>query len=163
MRRQVSIFLLSLLISSICVSLGAFAAEGDIRYDAGFEEWDIVAMERLFVEGADVDSAVLQRGQTDSAVGGFVVGVTGGPVPVFSLESPPVHESIDTNVQMSVFFSMILQTNSGPTSCTRQTFTDSSTSLFYTVRVAGQEVYQEEVTETINKVTQNDAMNFSGA
>ncbi|MDA0715583.1 MAG: hypothetical protein O3A74_03365 [archaeon] len=163
MRREVSIFLLSLLISSVFISLSAFAAEGDIRYDAGFEEWDIVAMERLFVEGDDVDSAVLQRGQTDSAVGGFVVSVTGGPVPVFSLESPPVYESIDTNVQMSVFFSMILQTNSGPTSCTRQTFTDSSTSLFYTVRVAGQEVYQEEVTETIDKVTQNDAMNFSGA
>ena len=163
MRREVSIFLLSLLFTSMFISIGVFAAEGDVRYDAGFEEWDIVALERLFVEGDDVDSAVLQRGQTDSAVGGFVVGVTGGPVPVFSLESPPVFESINTDVQMSVFFSMILQANTGPTSCTRLTLTDSSTSLYYTVRIAGQEVYQEEVTQTINKVAQNDAMNFSGA
>lgn len=57
---------------------------------------------------------------------------------------------------------MILQANTGPTSCTRQTFTDSSTTLYYTVRIGGQEVYQDEVTQTINKVAQNDAMNFSG-
>jgi len=163
MRRKVSIFLLFVLISSVMLSFSAIGAEGDITYDAGFEEWDINPVERLFVEGDDVESAVLQRGQTDSAVGGFVVGVTGGPVPVFTLDSPPVFESIEADVQMSVFFSMILQANTGPTSCTRQTFTDSSTTLFYTVRIGGQEVYQDEVTQTINKVAQNDAMNFSGA
>ena len=46
-------------------------------------------LERLFVEGGDVEEAVLQREQTDSAVGGFTVGPTNGPVPVFTLQSPP--------------------------------------------------------------------------
>lgn len=104
MRRKVSIFLLFVLLSSISLSFSAIGAEGDVTYDAGFEEWDIAPLERLFVEGEDAETAVLQRGQPDSAVGGFVVGVTGGPVPVFTLDSPPVFESIEADVQMSVFF-----------------------------------------------------------
>ena len=119
-------------------------------------------MERLFVEGSDVEEAVLQRGQTDSAVGGFTVGLTNGPVPVFTLESPPVEQAIDAEVLMSVYFSAIIEGGGGPQSCTRQTILDSSTTLYYSVSVDGNEIYSSEITQTLDTTAENQAMNFSG-
>ena len=73
----------------LCVGLsGMVSANTDSTYEPGFVEWNISPLERLFVEGSDVEEAVLQREQTDSAVGGFTVGPTNGPVPVFTLQSP---------------------------------------------------------------------------
>ena len=86
-------------------------------YEPGFVEWTINPNERLFVEGDGVEDAVLQRGQTDSAVGGFTVGVTNGPVPVFTLQSPPVEQPVEAQVFMSVYFSVILEGGGGPQSC----------------------------------------------
>ena len=89
----------------LCVGVSSVvSANQDLTYEPGYVEWDILPMERLFVEGSDVEEAVLQRGQTDSAVGGFTVGLTNGPVPVFTLESPPVEQAIDAEVLMSVYF-----------------------------------------------------------
>ena len=141
---------------------GAVTANSSPTYEPGFVEWNILPHERLYVEGADVEEAVLQRGQTDSAVGGFTVGLTNGPVPVFTLQSPPVEQPIDTNVLMSVYFSAILQGGAGPQTCTRQTWTDSTTTLFYSVSVGGSEIYSTSVTQEIDTSAENDAMNFSG-
>jgi hypothetical protein len=141
---------------------GAVTANSSPTYEPGFVEWNILPHERLYVEGADVEEAVLQRGQTDSAVGGFTVGVTNGPVPVFTLQSPPVEQPIETNVLMSVYFSAILQGGAGPQTCTRQTWTDSTTTLFYSVSVGGSEIYSTSVTQEIDTSAENDAMNFSG-
>ena len=105
---------------------------------------------------------MLQRGQTDSAIGGFNVGVTNGPVPIFTLQSPPVEQPIEAQVFMSVYFSAIIEGGGGPQSCTRQTFTDSSTSLYYSVIVNGSELYSAEVTQTLDTSAEADAMNFSG-
>ena len=165
MRRRVSISLLVLLLCSSLIGYSSLAAEGDVIYEPGFEEWSILSTERLFVEGENVETATLQRNQPDSAVGGFVTGVTGGPVPVFTLQSPPVVEPVQAEVEMAVFFSMILQANSGPTSCTRagMNFVDSSTTLYYSVSIGSEQVYADEVTNVIDKTTQNDAMNFSGS
>ena len=59
----------------LCVGVSSMvSANQDLTYEPGYVEWDILPMERLFVEGSDVEEAVLQRGQTDSAVGGFTVG-----------------------------------------------------------------------------------------
>ena len=69
--------------------------------------------ERLFVEGLDVEEAVLQRGQTDSAIGGYNVGVTNGPVPIFTLQSPPVEQPIEAQVFMSVYFSAVIEGGGG--------------------------------------------------
>ena len=46
----------------------AVQANQDMTYEPGFVEWSIIPHERLYVEGADVEEAVLQRGQTDSAL-----------------------------------------------------------------------------------------------
>ena len=154
-------------IGTLCLLLlvgasGMVQANENLTYEPGFVEWSILPHERLFVEGLDVEEAVLQRGQTDSAIGGFNVGVTNGPVPIFTLQSPPVEQPIEAQVFMSVYFSAIIEGGGGPQSCTRQTFTDSSTSLYYSVMVNGSELYSAEVTQTLDTSAEADAMNFSG-
>ena len=131
----------------LCMGLsGMVSANSSPTYEPGFVEWTISPHERLFVEGDDVENAVLQRGQTDSAVGGFTVGVTTEPVQVFTLQSPPVEQSIEAEVFMSVYFSVILEGGGGPQTCTRQTLLDSSTTLFYSVSVGSNELYSTSVT-----------------
>ena len=149
---------------SIVLLMGAsdlVMANTDTTYEPGFVEWSITPHERLYVEGANVEEAVLQRGQTDSAVGGFTVGVTNGPVPVFTLQSPPVEQPVEAEVFMSVYFSAILQGGGGPQTCTRQPV-ESSTTLTYSVSVGGSEIYSTSVTQTIDTTTENNGMNFSG-
>ena len=49
-----------------CMTLGGFAsAVEDPVYEPGYIDWEINPNERLFVEGLDVEEAVLQRGRTD--------------------------------------------------------------------------------------------------
>ncbi|MEC8766764.1 MAG: hypothetical protein VXX16_04450 [Candidatus Thermoplasmatota archaeon] len=151
------------LILLLCVGASAMvSANTDSTYEPGFIEWEINPLERLFVEGSDVEEAVLQRGQTDSAVGGFTVGLTNGPVPVFTLQSPPVEQPVEAQVFMSVYFSAIIEGGGGPQSCTRQTWTDSSTTLIYSVSDGTGEIYSTEVTQTLDTSAEGDAMNFSG-
>jgi hypothetical protein len=141
----------------------AVTANTSPTYEPGFVEWNITPHERLYVEGSDVEEAVLQRGQTDSAVGGFTTGVTpNGPVPVFTLQSPPVEQPVQADVLMSVYFSAILEGGGGPQTCTRQTLVDSSTTLSYAVSVGGSEIYTASVNQVIDTTAENDAMNFSG-
>ena len=151
------------LILLLCVGVSDMvSANTDSTYEPGFIEWEINPLERLFVEGSDVEEAVLQREQTDSAVGGFTVGLTNGPVPVFTLQSPPVEQPVEAQVFMSVYFSAIIEGGGGPQSCTRQTWTDSSTTLIYSVSDGKGEVYSTEVTQTLDTSAEGDAMNFSG-
>ncbi|MEL0182844.1 MAG: hypothetical protein VW872_07195, partial [Candidatus Poseidoniales archaeon] len=147
----------------LCVGLsGMVSANTDSTYEPGFVEWNITPLERLFVEGSDVEDAVLQRGQTDSAVGGFTVGPTNGPVPVFTLQSPPVEQPVEAQVFMSVYFSAIIEGGGGPQSCTRQPLGDPSTTLIYSVSDDTGEIYSTEVTQTLDTSAEGDAMNFSG-
>ena len=160
-KRLAAMALLALL---ACVTLGGYAsAARDTVYEPGFIEWEIDEMERLFVEGLDADEAVLQRGRTDNAVGGFSVNANAGPVPVFTISSPPILHPINATVNMSVFFSAYIET--GPLShesCTRQTLVDSSTTLTYSVDAGGAPIYDASVTQTVDTAISNAAMNFSG-
>ena len=137
-------------------------ANNDEVFEPGYVEWEINSHERLYVEGANTEDAVLQRGQTDSAVGGFTVGVTPNPVPVFTVQSPPVEEAVNASVMMGVYFSVILDGGVGPRTCTNQVFVEKSTTLYYSVSVGGSEIYTDEVSQVVDKVAENDAMNFSG-
>ena len=137
-------------------------ANQDATYEPGFVEWSIIPHERLYVEGLDVEETVLQREQTDSAVGGFTVGPTNGPVPVFTLQSPPVEQPVDAQVFMGVYFSAIIEGGGGPQTCTRQTWADSSTTLYYSVSDGNGSIYTAEVTQTLDTSAEGDAMNFSG-
>jgi len=137
-------------------------ANQDATYEPGFVEWSIIPHERLYVEGLDVEETVLQREQTDSAVGGFTVGPTNGPVPVFTLQSPPVEQPVEAQVFMGVYFSAIIEGGGGPQTCTRQTWADSSTTLYYSVNDGNGTIYTAEVTQTLDTSAEGDAMNFSG-
>ena len=137
-------------------------ANQDATYEPGFVEWSIIPHERLYVEGLDVEETVLQREQTDSAVGGFTVGPTNGPVPVFTLQSPPVQQPVEAQVFMGVYFSAIIEGGGGPQTCTRQTWADSSTTLYYSVNDGNGTIYTAEVTQTLDTSAEGDAMNFSG-
>lgn len=162
MRRQV--WAMGIVALLFCLSMVGFAtAQADEVYEPGFVEWEIVPHERLFVEGFGIEDAVLQRGQTDSAVGGYTTGATNGVVQIFSLTSPPVNEPIETNVMMSVYLSATLDGGVGPQTCTRaNSFGGASTTLIYSVNIGGSEVYTSSVEQIIDKVGENDAMNFSG-
>ncbi|MAJ02286.1 MAG: hypothetical protein CMA10_07780 [Euryarchaeota archaeon] len=144
--------------------VNSVVANDDEVFQPGFVEWEINSHERLYVEGANPDEAVLQRGQTDSAVGGFSTGVTTDPIPVFTVQSPPVEEAIQADVMMGVYFSVILDGGGGPQACTRQLPLpgDESTTLFYSVSANGSEIYSDEISQVVDKVAENDAMNFSG-
>ena len=148
-----------------CMTLGGYAsAIEDPVYEPGYIDWEINPMERLFVEGLDVEEAVLQRGRTDNAVGGFSFNAGAGPVPVFSISSPPIQQPINATVNMSVFFSAYIET--GPLShesCTRQPIaTDPTTILTYSVDAGGVPIYDAVVTQTVDTAISNAAMNFSG-
>ena len=162
-KRLAAMALLALL---ACVTLGGYAsAARDTVYEPGFIEWEIDEMERLFVEGLDAEEAVLQRGRTDNAVGGFSVNANAGPVPVFTISSPPILHPINATVNMSVFFSAYIET--GPLShesCTRQpgNFVDTTTTLTYSVDAGGVPVYDAVVTQIVDTAISNAAMNFSG-
>ena len=143
----------ALAVGTLCLLLMVTAstvaqANQDMTYDPGFTEWSIIPHERLYVEGADVEEAVLQRGQTDSAIGGLTVGVTNGPVPVFTLQSPPVEQPIEAQVFMSAHFppsSRAVALSHAPA----VTWADSSTTLYYSVGV-GKELYSAEDHEILD-------------
>ena len=73
-QRSLAFVLLALLIG--VMATGAVEAIEDETYEPGFVEWDIKPMERLFVEGLNVEEAVLQRGRTDNAVGSHPVNLS---------------------------------------------------------------------------------------
>jgi hypothetical protein len=160
-KRLAAVALLGLL---VCVTLGGYAsAIEDPVYAPGYVDWQMDQTERLFVEGLEAEEAVLQRGRTDNAVGGFSVNANAGPVSVFTISSPPIQYPINATVNMSVFFSAYIET--GPLShesCTRQTLIDSSTTLTYSVDAGGVPVYDATVTQTVDTAISNAAMNFSG-
>lgn len=160
-KRLAAVALLGLL---ACVTLGGYAsAIEDPVYAPGYVDWQMDQTERLFVEGLEAEEAVLQRGRTDNAVGGFSVNANAGPVSVFTISSPPIQYPINATVNMSVFFSAYIET--GPLShesCTRQTLIDSSTTLTYSVDAGGVPVYDATVTQTVDTAISNAAMNFSG-
>ena len=161
-KRLAAMALLALL---ACMTLGGFAsAAEDPVYNPGYIDWEIDPMERLFVEGLDSEEAVLQRGRTDNAVGGFSFNAGAGPTPVFTISSPPIQQPINATVNMSVFFSVFIET--GPLShesCTRQpAIIDRTTTLTYSVDAGGVPIYDAVVTQTVDTAISNAAMNFSG-
>ena len=73
-----------------------------------------------------------------------------------------MEQPVEAQVFMSVYFSAIIEGGGGPQSCTRQTWTDSSTTLIYSVSDGTGEIYSTEVTQTLDTSAEGDAMNFSG-
>lgn len=159
-QRSLALVLLALLIG--VTATGAVEAIEDETYEPGFVEWDVNPMERLFVEGLDIEEAVLQRERTDNAVGSHPVTNGQGTVQVFTISSEPLQNPINATVNMSVFMSAYIDGLGGPQYCERQTLVDSSFTMIYSVDAGGAPVYDSVVTQVVNSATSNSAMNFSG-
>ena len=163
--RKVSIALLILLCGVI---FSSSVSANDDSYEPGFVEWTINPVEQLFVEGLSPEDAVLQRARPDNSPGGISID-TGFSGQILSLNSEPIETSFSQSVKMSVFFSVYLDQNSGPQTCTRQQSgtalipgSDATTTLVYSVDVGGVPVYDAVVTNVVDKISSNEAMNFSG-
>ncbi len=159
-QRSLAFLLLALLIGVIAT--GAVEAIEDETYEPGFVEWDIKPMERLFVEGLNVEEAVLQRGRTDNAVGSHPVNYGAGIVPIFTISSEPLQNPINATVNMTVFMSAYIDGVGGPQFCERQWGVDKSFTMIYSVDAGGVPVYDSVVTQVVDTATSNSAMNFSG-
>ena len=159
-QRSITFVLLALLFG--VMATGAVEAIEDETYEPGFVEWDLNPMERLFVEGLNVEEAVLQRGRTDNAVGSHPVNYGAGTVPIFTISSEPLQNPINATVNMTVFMSAYIDGVGGPQFCERQWGVDKSFTLIYSVDAGGVPVYDSVVTQVVDTATSNSAMNFSG-
>jgi len=159
-QRSLAFVLLALLVG--VMATGAVEAIEDETYEPGFVEWDINPMERLFVEGLNVEEAVLQRGRTDNAVGSHPVNYGAGTVPIFSISSEPLQQPINATVNMTVFMSAYIDGLGGPQYCERVPVGEKSFTMIYSVDAGGVPVYDSVVTQVVNSATSNSAMNFSG-
>ena len=159
-QRSLAFVLIALLIGVIAT--GAVEAIEDETYEPGFVEWDIKPMERLFVEGLNIEEAVLQRGRTDNAVGSHPVNYGAGIVPIFTISSEPLQNPINATVNMTVFMSAYIDGVGGPQFCERQWGVDKSFTMIYSVDAGGVPVYDSVVTQVVDTATSNSAMNFSG-
>ena len=159
-QRSLAFVLLALLLG--VAATGAVNAAEDPEYEPGFIEWDIKPVERLFVEGLDAEEAVLQRQRTDNAVGSQAVNTFDGMNQIFSISSAPLQNPVNASVNMTVFMSAYIDGVGGPQVCERQTWTDSSFTMVYSVDAGGIPVYDSVVTQVVNTDTSNSAMNFSG-
>lgn len=159
-QRSLAFVLLALLVG--VMATGAVEAIEDETYEPGFVEWDINPMERLFIEGLDVEEAVLQRGRTDNAVGSHPVNYGGGITPIFTISSEPLQNPINTTVNMTVFMSAYIDGLGGPQYCERVPVGEKSFTMIYSVDAGGVPVYDSIVTQVVNSATSNSAMNFSG-
>ena len=135
----------------------------DPVYEAGYVDWEINPTERLYVEGMDETDAVLQRQKSDNAPGGISIN-SGFSGQILNLNSEPIQNGFSSTVNMSVFFSVYLDQGAGPQTCVReeQFNLDGTTTLIYSVDAGGVPVYDSVITQVVDKVNSNEAMNFSG-
>ena len=152
-QRKLVLVMLALLLG--VMASGAVKAANDPVYEPGFVEWNIEPLERLFVEGLDAEEAVLQRQRTDNAVGSQAVNTFSGMSQIFSVSSPPLQNPINATVNMTVFMSAYIDGVGGPQYCERQTFTDSSFTMVYSVDAGGVPVYDSVVNQVVNTDTSN--------
>ena len=160
-QRSLALVLLALLLG-VTATVAVDAAQETI-YEPGFVEWDVVPFERLFVEGLNVEEAVLQRHRTDNAVGSQPVNFGSGQTPIFTISSEPLQNPINATVNMTVFLSAYIDGLGGSQLCTRQPpIVDKSFTLIYSVDAGGVPVYDSVVTQVVDTANSNSAMNFSG-
>ena len=152
--------------------LGLSTVKGieNVSYEAGYVEWEMDMEQRLYVEGDDAESSVLQRARPDATVAFADVDPNTGLVPIFTVTSEPIVHSMRGTINMSTYFSAYLVPQVGAISATQckqsasipPTVGDDTTTLVMSVSISGTQVYEDSVTETIDTITSNAPVNFSG-
>ena len=141
----------------------------NVSYEAGYVEWEMDFEQRLYVEGEDAETSVLQRERPDATLAFADIAPNTGLVPIFTLTSEPIVNSMMGTINMTTYFSAYLVPLAGfaqPTQCVNPSFPltpgDDSTTLVMTVGISGQQVYETTVTHTLDTIASNDPQNFSG-
>jgi len=141
----------------------------NVSYEAGYVEWEMDFEQRLYVEGEDAETSVLQRERPDATLAFFDVAPNSGLVPIFSLTSEPIVNSMKGTINMSTYFSAYLVPQAGfaqPTQCVNPSYPltpgDDSTTLLMSVSISGSQVYESSITHTLDTIASNDPQNFSG-
>ena len=167
-RHVIAVLLMALFFSG----LGLSTVKGieNVSYEAGYVEWEMDMEQRLYVEGDDAESSVLQRARPDATVAFADVDPNTGLVPIFTVTSEPIVNSMRGTINMSTYFSAYLVPQVGAISATQckqaisipPTSGDDTTTLVMSVSISGTQVYEDSVTETIDTITSNAPVNFSG-
>ena len=166
--RFIAFGLLALFISSLAI--GAQGALENVTYEEGYIDWEMDIEQRLYVEGENAETSVLQRARPDATLGFTDVNPGGGPVEIFQLTSPPLTNPMKGTINMSTYFSAYIVPIAGainPQWCTSNIVTsppgdDDATTLTMSVSISGTQVYETTVVEEIGKIASNDPQNFSG-
>jgi hypothetical protein len=166
--RLIAFGLLALFVSSLAI--GAQGALENVTYEEGYIDWEMDIEQRLYVEGENAETSVLQRARPDATLGFTDVNPGGGPVEIFQLTSPPLTNPMKGTINMSTYFSAYIVPIAGainPQWCTSNIVTsppgdDDATTLTMSVSISGTQVYETTVTEEIGKIASNDPQNFSG-
>ena len=166
--RFIAFGLLALFVSSLAI--GAQGALENVTYEEGYIDWEMDIEQRLYVEGENAETSVLQRARPDATLGFTDVNPGGGPVEIFQLTSPPLANPMKGTINMSTYFSAYIVPIAAaisPQWCTSNIVTsppgdDDTTALTMSVSISGTQVYETTVTEEIGKIASNDPQNFSG-
>ena len=166
-RHVFAVLLMALFFSGI--ALTSVQGVENVTYDVGYVEWEMDMEQRLYVEGEDAESSVLQRERPDATLAFADVSPNTGLVPIFSLTSEPIVNTMRGTINMSAYFSAYLVSQAGffqSTQCTSPanplTPGDDFTTLVMTVSISGNQVYESVVTHTLDAIASNNPQNFSG-
>ena len=166
-RHVFAVLLMALFFSG--VALTSVQGVENVTYDAGYVEWEMDIEQRLYVEGDDAETSVLQRDRPDATVAFADIPPNSGLIPIFSLTSEPLINSMKGTINMSTYFSAYLVPQAAfaqPTQCVNPSFPftpgEDSTTLVMTVSINGSLVYESTITHTLETIAANDPENFSG-
>ncbi len=167
-RHVFAVLLMALFFSG--VALTSVQGVENVTYDVGYVEWEMDVEQRLYVEGEDAETSVLQRDRPDATLAFADVDPNTGLVPIFSLTSEPIVNSMRGTINMSTYFSAYLVPQVGAIQSTQcrqplsipPTVGDDSTTLVMSVSISGTQVYESTVTEILDTIASNEPVNFSG-
>jgi len=164
-RHVIAVLLMALFFSGI--ALTTVKGLNNVSYDAGYIDWEMDLEQRLYVEGEDAETSVLQRERPDAMLAFAEIAPTSSLVPIFTLTSEPLVNSMKGTINMSTYFSAYLVPQSGfapSTICSTgwPPGEDKSTTLYMSVSISGEIVYDEAVTHILDTFASNDPQNFSG-
>ena len=166
-RHVIAVLLMALFFSGVLLT--TVKGVENVSYEAGYIEWEMDMEQRLYVEGEDAESSVLQRERPDATLAFADVAPNTGLVPIFSLTSEPIVNTMRGTINMSTYFSAYLVPQAGffqSTQCTSPanplTPGDDFTTLVMTVSISGTQVYESVVTHTLDAIASNNPQNFSG-
>ena len=167
-RNVTAVMLMALFFSGI--ALTAVQGVDNVSYEVGYQDWEMDFEQRLYVEGEDAETSVLQRERPDATLAFADVDPNTGLVPIFSLTSKPIVNSMKGTINMSTYFSAYLVPQVGAIQSTQckqplsipPTVGEDSTTLVMSVSINNELVYEDSVTQVLDTIASNNPMNFSG-